>query len=89
MDGYNLKKISGKGFQGRKKKFKIDNEEQIFATYNSYQVIDHDDITVLDYRKKNGFRSFQWHPESILSERGDVFLVNEIQKIIKESNNSY
>lgn len=89
LDGYNLKKISGKGFQGRKKKFKIDNEEQIFATYNSYQVIDHDDITVLDYRKKNGFRSFQWHPESILSERGDVFLVNEIQKIIKESNNSY
>lgn len=87
-EGYKITRVSGK--QGHWSEFVLgDGTPQIFATYNSFQVQDpktnSTTNSTLDYRKSCGFRSFQWHPESILSENGDAFLTQEIKQLIAES----
>lgn len=88
-EGYEIARMTGKTAQGCRTEFNIGGgEKQKFATYNSFEVIDPRTKVVLNYRKYHGFRSFQWHPESVLSEDGDHFLVREVGDAINEMRNN-
>lgn len=85
--GYSLKQIPGSVSQGKQREFQLGvNRKQKFAAYNSYQVVCDGFLKPLDYIKGLGFRSFQFHPESILSESGEEFLLKEVAEVIREAS---
>ncbi|AKK07199.1 chorismate binding enzyme/Glutamine amidotransferase class-I [Corynebacterium mustelae] len=84
-DGYQIARVPGRSAQGRRSEFDVGGgKTQKFAAYNSFEVIDYKTMRTLNYRKTQGFRSFQWHPESVLSEDGANFLRREVSSLINE-----
>lgn len=83
--GYSLERIPGSVSQGKQLEFQLENgSKHKFAAYNSYRVVCAGSSDPLDYIKGFGYRSFQFHPESILSDSGDEFLLREIEEAMQE-----
>ncbi|MEV7801195.1 chorismate-binding protein [Microbacterium foliorum] len=83
--GYSLELLPDGPSQGKQKKFELcDGNQYKFACYNSYHVINNYPYKALNYIKGVGYRSFQFHPESVLSQEGDTFLVKEVKESIQE-----